>query len=193
LEDQRFIDSINKTSYRESVVGSALARNWRMCINFTPYHPTDTHKDEFDYLLFDPLGGRSSIKVEQQESHQIKDEEKDSFCIELATYTSTHKKLGKFHYCSADILLINCTNINKIYLFQFDKFKQYCVYLHEQDLLTIYDSKDKEKAWRETHDTCPVKLAYLEIQKTLYDLNEDVEAFTYKQLGIFNPLTLNFN
>jgi hypothetical protein len=193
MEDQRFLDTISKTSYREAVIGSSLSRLWNMCLNLSPYLPSESYKDSFDYVLFDPLGGRASVKVEQQESHQISNEEVDSFCIELSTYTSSEKKHGKLFYCQADILLFNCPNIRKIYLFNFDRFKQYCVYLHEHDMLDIYDSKDDEDKWRNKHDTCPVRLAYLNIKQTLYDLRDDVDILTYDELFIYSPLTKNFN
>jgi len=188
LENERFRQALRKTNYLENLVASSIARKKRMCLNLTPYHPNESHKDSFDYVLFDPIGGRASLKIEQQESWQIRDEETDSFCIELATYTSTQVKRGKLHYCQADLLNINCPHLSKMYLFDFNKFKQYCVYLHEQDLLNIYDSKDAEDTWRQSKDTNPVRLAYLEIQKTLYDLSDDVDILTYEELDILQPL-----
>ena len=188
METDRFRRTISVANYRESVVGSSLSRHFRMCLNLTPYEKSQTFRKTFDYLLFDPQGDKPSMKIEQQESWQIHSEKDSSFCIELTTYTSTGKTAGKLHYSKADYLNIVAPNIDKLYLIKFDRLKEYIIYLEEQDALNIYDSSNSIDEWKRKHDTNPVKLCYLDIQQTLYDLKGHLEVYNFEELGILQTL-----
>ena len=131
METEQFIKTTEATSYRENIVASCLARKWRMCLNLTPYQPSEDYRKSFDYVLFDPMGIKQSVKIEQQDSFKIFDADKDSFVIKVATYQSTGKKLGKLHYCDCDLFCFVCPGIETIYLFKFHHLKQYIISLNE--------------------------------------------------------------
>lgn len=193
METSRFIDTISACNYRENIVASSLSRAWRMCLNLTPFDKEKNFVKSFDYVLFDPTGERSSVKIEQQDSYQITKEEDDYFCIELLTYTSSGKKLGKLHYCDADTFCIVAPNIETIYLIDFERLKNYIIYLEGEERLNTYDSSHSREKWIQKHDTNPVKLAYLGIIETLYDLRGSIEVYKFEELGIhhFLPKTIN--
>lgn len=188
METQRFKDTISICNYRENIVASSLARHFRMCLNLTPFEKSQTFRNSFDYLLFDPMGDKPSMKIEQQDSWQIHSEKDSSFTIELLTYTSSGKTEGKLYYCEADLFNIVAPNIEKLYLIKFSRLKDYIIYLEDQDALNIYDSSDSIDEWKQKHDTNPVKLCYLDIMQSLYDLKGSIEVYTFKELGIHQPL-----
>lgn len=189
METQRFRQTISSATYRENIVGSSLSRKLRMCINFSPFPKDQDFRKGFDYLLFDPSGDRSSMKIEQQDSFQIYDDMSGEIAIELATYTSGGEVKGKLHYSTCDVFCLTCPHIEKVYLFKFAPLKQYIISLHESNLLKIFDSKHTEEDWKQKHDTNPVRLCYLDLQQTLYDLRSDTKVYTFDELGILQPLT----
>lgn len=189
METKRFNETISSAMYRENIVGSALARKWRMCINFSPFPKEQDFRKTFDYLLFDPSGDHPSMKIEQQESFQIYDENSGEICIELATYQSGGEVSGKLHYSQCDVFCFTCPHIEKIYLFKFAPFKQYIISLHDSGLLKIFDSQTSSDEWKQKHDTNPVRLAYLNLQQTIYDLKSDTKVYSFSELGIRQNLT----
>lgn len=189
METARFKQTISSATYREIVVGGCLAKKFRMCLNLAPYPREENFRKTFDYLLFDPLGDKPSMKIEQQESWQIKDEMSGEICIELATYTQDGETKGKLFYSSCDVFCFTCPYIEKVYLFKFDPLKQYIISLHESNLLKIYDAKMCAEDWIKSKDTNPVRLAYLDLQQTIYDLRSDTKVYTFDELGILQPLT----
>lgn len=193
LETERFIQTTEATTYRENIVASCLSRKWRMCLNLAPYQPHEDFRKSFDYVLFDPMGIKQSVKIEQQDSFKIVDEDKDSFVIELATYQAQGKQLGKLHYCTADLFCFVCTNIQKIYLFKFNELKQYIIALNELNTLSFYDSSMSSDQWKQKHDTSPVKLCYFDIKQTCIDLKDSLKVYTFQELGILSKLTKQFN
>jgi hypothetical protein len=188
METELFKETITLANYRESIVASSLARHWRMCLNLTPFEKTRNFRSSFDYLLFDPLGDKPSVKIEQQDSFQIRKEVEDSFCIELTTYNKGKALDGKLHYCKADVFCIVAPYIEKIYLIKFKRLKDYIFYLQEADTLNIFDSSASIDQWKKKHDTNPVRLCYLDITQSLYDLKDDVSVYTFKDLGILQDL-----
>ena len=189
METARFQQTISSASYREVVVGGSLARKFRMCINFSPFPKEENFRKTFDYLLFDPMGDKPSMKIEQQESWQIKDEMSGEICMELATYQKSGEVKGKLHYSQCDIFCFTCPYIEKLYLFKFDPLKQYIISLHESNLLKIYDAKESSEDWIKSKDTNPVRLCYLDLQQTIYDLRSDTKVYTFQELDILQPLT----
>jgi hypothetical protein len=192
METQLFKQTISSATYRENIVGSSLSRRFKMCINFSPFPKDENFRKTFDYLLFDPMGDKPSMKIEQQDSFQITDETSGEICMELATYTSEGETRGKLHYSTCDIFCLTCPYIEKVYLFKFAPFKQYIISLHESNLLKIFDSSNLYEVWKQKHDTNPVRLCYLDLQQTLYDLRTETKVYTFSELGILQPLTKQF-
>ena len=192
METEQFIKTTEATTYRENIVASCLARKWRMCLNLTPYQPTEDYRKSFDYVLFDPMGIKQSVKIEQQDSFKIFDANKDSFVIELATYQASGKQLGKLHYCDCDLFCFVCPGIEMIYLFKFEHLKQYIITLNELNTLSFYDSSMCEEKWKQKHDTSPVRLCYFPIKQTCEDLKDSVVVYSFQDLGILSPLTKQF-
>ena len=175
-----FQKNFKDAQFRESVVGSQLARHFNFLFQPNPFPSTKTFSKTCDYGLIDPVNSKA-WRVEHQDCFYLKDLDNGEFSFELFTHTSTNKnKAGKLLYCDADKFAYNAPLIETLFLFDWKKLKPLLISMHEEDLLRVLEFSNE--TWK--HESNPVTLCLADCRTILTELEDSTRVVYYDQLNI---------
>ena len=180
VESNNFRRSIQAAQFRESVVGSALARKFNLLFQPSPHQPTQGHSKSADFGLLDPINC-NAWRVELQCCWHLNSIDDGKFAFELFTHDKDGtKRDGKLRYCDADWFVYNAPKMEQLFLFNWIPLKELILDLYDQNKVDVlsYD----QSSWK--HDSNPIDLILVSAHAILAE--RGVKTFTYEQLNIPN-------
>ena len=173
-----FKKTIQAAQFRESVVGSALARKFKLLFQPCPHHRDHDHHKCCDFGLVDPINC-NAWRCELQCCFHLDSLENGKFAFELFTYNEDgSKRDGKLKYCDADKFIYNAPKLEKLFVFEWKPIKQLILDLYDKDEVQLISfNKDN---WN--HDSAPVDLILVDAPTLL--AQESVKEFNYLDLNI---------
>jgi hypothetical protein len=162
MENTAFHQSIKKTSVREQILGSALARHFDCSLQFN----NNPNKLQFwDYTLYSIEQGWLKT-MEQCDDYYAKNDT-DNLCFELFTHIDNKNiKQGKLNYTKAKRFVYVLNNLSLVLLLSVDKIRQLCVTYESAGILETTTPNDFQQ-WRKDKDTLPTTCALLPMQEVL--------------------------
>ena len=174
-----FRRSIQAAQFRESVIGSALARKYNFLFQPSPHSSKKDHAKACDYGLIDPIHSRG-YRVEQQDCFHFESLD-GKFAFELNTHDDDGSvRPGKLRYCDADKFVYNAPKLETLFVFDWIPIKELILDLYDQDQVDLI-SYDRTN-WN--HDSCPIDLILVKAQTILAE--KGVKTFSYQELNIPN-------
>jgi hypothetical protein len=173
-----FKRSIQAAQFRESLVGSALARKFNLLFQPCPHHRDHDHHKSCDFGLLDPIKC-NAWRVELQCCWHLNSIDDGKFAFELFTHDKDGtKRDGKLKYCDADWFVYNAPKMEQLFLFNWIPLKELILDLYDQNKVDVlsYD----QSSWK--HDSNPIDLILVEAQTILAE--KGVKTFSYSDLNI---------
>ena len=180
MKTMDFRRSIQAAQLRESVIGSALARQFHLLFQPCPHNRDHDHHKSCDFGLLDPIKCKA-WKVELQCCWHLNSIDNGKFAFELFTHDKDGtKRDGKLRYCDADWFVYNCPELEQLFLFNWIPLKELILDLYDQNKVDVlsYD----QSSWK--HDSNPIDLILVEARTILAE--KGVKTFDYEQLNIPN-------
>ena len=179
IKTNDFKISISAAQFRESVVGSALARKYNFLFQPSPHSAQQDYAKSCDYGLIDPIHSRA-YRVEQQDCFHLESLD-GKFAFELNTHDDDGSvRPGKLRYCDADKFVYNAPKLETLFIFDWIPIKELILDLYDQDQVDLI-SYDRTN-WN--HDSCPIDLILVNASILLAE--KSVKYFSYKELNLPN-------
>lgn len=174
-----FQENLKSAQFRESVIGSQLARHFGFLFQPNPFPSNKTFSKTCDFGLIDPVNS-VAWRVEEQSCFYLKDIMLGEFSFELFTHTRTGRKDGKLLYSDATHFAYNAPHIETLFLFDWTLLKPLLINLYEDDMLKVLSFNNE--TWK--HQSNPVTLCLADCQMILTELEDTTSVFTYDELNI---------
>jgi len=179
VKTKDFRQNIKSAQFRESVIGSQLARHYGFLFQPNPFPSNKTYSKTCDFGLIDPINS-VAWRVEEQSCFHLQDLMLGEFSFEIFTHTSSGKKEGKLLYSDATHFAYNAPLLETLFLFDWSLLKPLLIELYQSDMLRVLTFNNK--TWK--HDSNPVTLCLADCQTILTELIDSTSVFTYDELNI---------
>jgi len=174
-----FQQNIQAAQFRESVIGSQLARHFGFLFQPNPFPSNKTYSKTCDFGLIDPVNS-VAWRVEEQSCFHLEDLMLGEFSFELFTHTASGRREGKLLYSDATHFAYNAPLVETLFLFDWSLLKPLLIELYQSDMLRVLTFNNK--TWK--HDSNPVTLCLADCQTILTELIDSTSVFTYDELNI---------
>jgi hypothetical protein len=178
MKSEDFKASISATQFRESVIGTALARHYGFLFQPNPFPLKNGHSKTCDYGLIDSTLSKA-WRVEQQDCFHLDSIEDGKFAFELFINDDDGtKRDGKLMYCDADKFVYSASKLERLFIFEWIPLRELLLDLYDQgkaELLSFNRSN-----WNQ--DSCPIDLLLFPVSIILAQTS--VKEFSYSDLNI---------